>query len=760
MKKMELLSPAGSFEALEAAITNGADAIYLGGKKFGARAFANNFDDEEIVKAINYAHLYGVKIYVTLNTTIYDDEVQSFIDYALFLRKNGVDAVILQDLGMVDLLRKILPDLEIHASTQMHVHNLRGVKLLEDMGVKRIVLARELSLDQIKKIKEQTKVELEVFGHGALCISYSGQCLMSSLVGGRSGNRGECAGTCRLPYELIKEENGVKKKIKTDGSYLLSTKDLNTLENLTDIIESGISSLKIEGRMKRSEYVGLITSLYRKAIDAYYEGDSFKVSEEMILEMKKIFNRGFTKGHLFKAPNEDLMNPLRPNHMGILIGKVIAINNNLMSIKLEYHLVQGDGIRILSTQDDGFIVNKLYKNGKLVNRADRGDKVELEIRSMIKVGDEVVKTSDIIQLQTLKDSYTKSHARIKVDLVLDAFINKEMTLMVDDGNNCIFVSSDYTVQEALKNSTSKEEIHKQLMKTGNTPYTARNININGDSNVFIPISAINDLRRKALDKLSKERIAFNQNVRMGTYIKEVLEFKPDKVKVKALVNTDEQYQACLKSSVNDIYIKNDQLYNKYKEHPYTHKVYPRVMNNDEHIIPNSLVGELGSLKENVITDFSFNVSNAYTVAFLHSTTNDAVSLSTELSVDQMKILLNNYKSKFNKNPNVEVIVYGKVEAIISRYCPLHMHILKKDNNTCNLCHQNCKYYLRDKFNNDYLIDNNNCLMTLYDYKQLNMIDNIKEIINIGVCNIRLNFIDEDYKQCLTVLNSIDKMINE
>ena len=264
MKKPELLSPAGNMECLKAAIEGGADAIYLGGLNFGARAYSANFNDEEIIEAIKYAHLYGVKIYVTVNTMITEELVKPFIKYVDFLHKNNVDAIIIQDIGMIDYLRKTYPNLEIHVSTQAHIHNLEGVKFIEKLGLKRVVLARETSIDLIKEIKENTNIELEVFIHGALCISYSGECLMSSLIGGRSGNKGTCAQSCRMKYSFMHEG----KKINKDD-YLLSTKDLNTLNNIDKLIDIGIDSLKIEGRMKSKEYVYLVTKLYRKAIDSY-----------------------------------------------------------------------------------------------------------------------------------------------------------------------------------------------------------------------------------------------------------------------------------------------------------------------------------------------------------------------------------------------------------------------------------------------------------------------------------------------------------
>ena len=269
MNKVELLSPVGNMECLIQAVNNGADAVYLGGKKFGARHYANNFDYDEMIEAIKYCHLYGVKIYVTVNTIVFEKELDEVLKFVEFLHSNQVDAIIVQDLGLIRIIRKKFPNMEIHASTQAHNHNDYGLSLLKSLGVKRAVLARELSLKEIKNLK--TDIDKEVFIHGALCVSYSGCCLFSAMHGSRSGNRGECVGSCRLPYKLY--ENG--NEIKTNGDYLLSTKSLCTINDLDKLIDSGIKSFKIEGRMKSSEYVGYITRLYREKIDEYLELSSF-----------------------------------------------------------------------------------------------------------------------------------------------------------------------------------------------------------------------------------------------------------------------------------------------------------------------------------------------------------------------------------------------------------------------------------------------------------------------------------------------------
>jgi len=355
MKKPELLAPVGNMECLKAAISAGCDAVYLGGYTFGARNYALNFSNEEIVEAINYAHIYGVKVYITVNTLIYEDEVNRFIEYVDFLHKNNVDALIIQDLGMMDLVRKTYPNLELHASTQMHIHNLEGVLFAQKMGLKRAVLAREVSIDEIEKIKQNSNIELEIFVEGALCVSYSGQCLMSSLIGGRSGNRGTCTQCCRMKYDIYSND----KKLNKDN-YLLSMKDLNTIKHIGKLIDIGVDSFKIEGRMKRPEYVYLMVSLYRRVIDEYLKTGkiNFNISDE--IEMKKIFNREFTKGYLFNEENKKVINTFRPNHMGITLGTVIDVNDKKIKIKLEENLRKNDGIRIIGSTDVGFNISKMY----------------------------------------------------------------------------------------------------------------------------------------------------------------------------------------------------------------------------------------------------------------------------------------------------------------------------------------------------------------------------------------------------------------
>ena len=375
-EKPELLAPAGGMEALVAAVENGADAVYLGARAFSARGYASNFSDKELEEAIDYAHLRGVKVYVTVNTLLKEGEVENALKLLSCLREMGADAVIVQDLGLISLAGKYLPDLPLHASTQMTLHNSEGVEFVKKLGIERVVLSRESSLEEIKRIKEKTGTEIEVFIHGALCISYSGQCLLSSLIGGRSGNRGYCAQPCRKKYRLYCEG----KQIKTSGNYLLSPKDLNTTSGLGALIEAGIESFKIEGRMKRPEYVAGVVRIYRRLIDRYIENPSgYSVSEEEQETLTQLFNRGFTQGYFFENPRWELMSRENPHNRGIPAGTVVGYDrlSNRIRVKLSRSLRLGDGIMVENAEtrpeDKGKIISSMYTGKGPVYSAGKGD---------------------------------------------------------------------------------------------------------------------------------------------------------------------------------------------------------------------------------------------------------------------------------------------------------------------------------------------------------------------------------------------------
>ncbi|MEG2321880.1 MAG: U32 family peptidase [Bacilli bacterium] len=725
--KPELLCPAGDFESLKAAILGGADAVYLGGEIFGARTFANNFTKDELIKAINYAHLYGVKIYVTVNTLIYENEVASFMDYIDFLYKNNADAVIVQDIGMIDLIRKTYPLLEIHVSTQAHIHNLDGIKLCESLGLKRAVIARETDYKTIAEIKKNTQLELEVFVHGALCISYSGQCLMSSLIGGRSGNRGSCAGSCRQKYSLFSN-----KKI-IDTNYLLSTKDLNSLDDIGKLIDIGINSFKIEGRMKSPNYVYIVTSLYRKAIDSYLKLGKVNITADELKDLKKIFNRGFTKGFLFNDTNKNIANGFRPNHLGIEIGKVIDYKDGFMKIKLNDNLNLQDGIRIIGNPDKGCTVISMFKNRLKITNATSGDIIDIPFKDEVYKDNIVLKTTDYLLNKEIDNILKVKKRRVLINGLVEAYLDKPLKLTINDGINEIIVNGNL-VSKSLNCPIEEPKIKEQISKIGDTVYEFENLKINKDENIFISIKELNDLKRHATDLLNEKRI-YKLPYKKEIYKTEVPNFIKEE-QYCALINDLEQYKKIKKCNLKNIYCDLD-IYD-------TRKVLKleRVINEHKEYDEPLLVGELGSVINDCITDFSLNVVNSYSVAFLHNLGVKKVTLSYELNIDQIKELIDNYKTRYEALPNLELIVYAKEEIMISKF---------NLNDFYNIQDQT---YLMDRFENKYPIIIKNSLMHIYNYKFRNL-DNYNAYFKLGINSLRFNILDtEDLDNCLEIMKKI------
>ncbi len=512
-EKPELLAPAGSMEALVAAVENGADAVYLGARAFSARGYASNFSEKELEEAIDYAHLRGVKVYVTVNILLKEREVENALRLLSCLREMGADAVIVQDLGLISLAGKYLPDLPLHASTQMTLHNSEGVKFIKKLRIKRVVLSRESSLEEIKWIKEKTGTETEVFIHGALCISYSGQCLLSSLIGGRSGNRGYCAQPCRKKYRLYCEG----KQIQTSGSYLLSPKDLNTTLGLGALIEAGIKSLKIEGRMKRPEYVAGVVRIYRRLIDRYIENPAgYSVSEEEQETLTQLFNRGFTQGYFFENPRWELISRENPHNRGIPAGMVVGYDklSSRIRVKLSRPLRLGDGIMVENAEtrpeDKGKIISSMYTGKGPVYSAGKGDIIEIPFDSRAPSGSTVYRTHDKKLMDSLKKESESGSLKPKIPVSVTSTIasGRPVRLEIKDrDSNIVTVESEYLVEMAEKQPTSKVQIEKQLSKLGNTLFEAAELHVNMDGDIFIPMGQLNELRTKAIQQLENLRIS-------------------------------------------------------------------------------------------------------------------------------------------------------------------------------------------------------------------------------------------------------------
>lgn len=647
MNKIELLMPCGSKEAFYAAVHNGADAVYLGGKILNARAFADNFDHDDLIEVIRYAHLYGVKVYVTMNTMITEDEMASAIKEAEFLYINGVNALIVQDLGFIAECINRFPNLELHASTQMNINNYHAASLANSLGIKRIVMARESSLETIASVAKD--FEVEVFAHGALCVSYSGQCLMSSSLFDRSGNRGTCAQCCRLQYRLYDEDKRSFSKI--DDEYLLSPKDLNTLDHVGDFIEANVASLKVEGRMKRSEYVALVTRLYRMAIDAYYRGEAFSVTQQMIKDLKLMFNRGFTSGYAFGANSDDLFNHYRPNHIGIMAGEVLAYRKGRVKIRLSEKIAQGDGLRIIDGKKEfGIVANRIYANDLLTANAEKGDIIELNYDHFINKGSKLYKTTDVKLLDRIHRF--EIYRRVKIKYRFKAKVGKPFELWASDGRHEAYCCSELILPSASKIHFSPDDLSSRLKKINNTAFVIDDIN--GEyEDVFIPVKVINECRRYVVEQLAKKRMddkgerpIRNTSLTLSAFVENTL---TDLVEVAS----EEQY-LYLKDRFS-IVTANAELAKRY------HLMYvaPNV-NEKGYKWPGPLVAtEIGSLRDAKFSSYHLNIANSSAVALLYRLGVRGVVLSSELNEHQIKCVAESFEKRFGFKAPLYYFAYGR-----------------------------------------------------------------------------------------------------
>jgi U32 family peptidase len=520
IKIPELLAPAGGITQLKAAVENGANAVYIGGMAFNARINAENFTEEDIKHGIEYAHIRGANVYITMNTLVTDREMDEALEHAYHVYREGADAIIVQDIGFAKLLKDQIPNMPLHLSTQSTIYNLQGVLAASKLGFKRVVLARELSLKEIKSITDNTNTEIEAFVHGSLCISYSGQCQLSNINGGRSGNRGQCAQPCRLPYSIIKTEGSIDKEV-SKSLYLLSPKDLCTIDNLEGLIESGVTSLKIEGRMKSAEYVAVVTGTYRKYLDMYAEKNRIYngslITDEDRRDLAQVFNRGgFTSGYLLGKPGKEILSGDIPKHQGVLIGKVISSEpaRRFIDIELTHNLSLGDGVEIRNKDLPGNVVTYMKNRGVKCVSGEKGDILTIgDIDGIVKPGDEVYKITDKELMKRAQNTYLhKPSRKVSIDISFTVTSNKPAILSAkDDEGNAAQAESALKPEAAINRPLTKEIAIEQLQKTGGTPFEVRNSELNIEEGLSVPVSEINRLRREVLDKMEGLRANKNRN---------------------------------------------------------------------------------------------------------------------------------------------------------------------------------------------------------------------------------------------------------
>lgn len=754
-KNIELLAPVGSKESLYAAINNGANAVYLGGKLFNARQFASNFDYEDLKEAVALAHFNNVKVYVTVNILIRNSEIKEILDYIKFLYDIDVDAIIVQDIGLANLVRKLFPDLDLHASTQMTINNLQGVKFLQDLGFKRVVLARETPMEEIKRIKENTNMEIESFVHGALCVSYSGQCLMSSLIGGRSGNRGTCAQPCRMAYDLVKLDG---KAVKTLGkSHIISTRDLNTLEHLDEIIESGVTSLKIEGRMKRPEYVATIVKNYRKALDR--GKDSITKTDKK--DVSQIFNREFTKGIGLGDFGESFVSRDRPDNRGILLGRVIKVDNKTISFKLEEDLKVGDGIEFYLSQGK-------YKGEKSKVSGEKGSIIKMGKLGPISKDSLVYKTSSIDLLEAADISL--KIVKRPIDMKIDVEIGKFPKLQVQYGDINLDVLGDFQVETAGNMSLDPETIRTQLGKLGNTNYYLDDLEINLEENAFLPLGVLNKLRRLGVEKLDSILLNFNNRKIVSKddfqALKENIlslegKEKNHKKKITVKISNRAQFYQIDLNKVDRIYLDFyediDDILNSLREKNIeVYIVMAKILYAEDFdslkekldkikdLIDGVSVSNLGTLKYirdnydlKIHGDMGLNIFNSYTIDYLNSLGLETMNLSPELNLREIREI-----DKL-QSENLEAVVYGYLPSMVLATCPLAIVKGCKDNKDCGDCYLAKGYGLKDRMDMIFPLVREHGYTVLYNALPIMVLDSLDDIYKSGISFARIDFTLEE-----------------
>ncbi len=771
---IELLSPVGDFECLKAAVQNGADAVYFGANSFSARAFASNFDDTTLEKAINYAKIRGVKTNLTLNTLIKNSEFADAVELAKKAYSYGIDAIIVQDLGFARYLIKNFPNLHVHGSTQMSVHNLEGVLKLKDLGFSRVVLSRELNIKEIENICKNSNIEIEVFVHGALCISYSGQCLFSSMIGGRSGNRGKCAQPCRLKYELL--ENN----LSIDKGYLLSTKDLCGLENLPQLVKAGVSCLKIEGRMKTPEYVAVVTRIYRKYLDILSSGKEFNIEEQDKNDLLQVFNRGgFSHGHLDLDGNHELIYKQKPNNMGISLGTISHFNNKNGHISFisKDTLNIGDKVSLENKKHETatYTISELMKNNQNIKCAVKGDNITIgRMKGDISVGDKIYKVSNKFLTSSALMTLNKENRKVQLNCNISIRKNSPISISLYDDNNIkINMTSDIIPIDAINSPITKERIISQSSKTNDTPYEFKNFKIDLDDNLYIPsISKLNDLRRQILSKYEETLISsfkrtcnsvtkFSYNTCNTPIIDKQISL------LLNILNTDFNYDKL--ENINKLYIPFKyfilkdyfptlkQITEKFNTYIYLPTIirnnYHKLINNnlpeilEKYNIKGFVISNIGNLellknysnKYEFICNYTFNIFNDLTINELNV---DTITLSPELNDFDIKSI--------NGNSKKELIVYGRTPLMNSNYC-----LLGTSNKCYNSCKHKCnssnKYFLKDRLGLLFRIlpDNIETVTTIFNSKITSI--SPKEI---PVDSVRIDILDETIDE----INNIIKIV--
>lgn len=780
-RKMELLSPVGTMEALHAAVQNGAAAVYLGGKNFSARAYAQNFDADELKEVVRYAHLYGVKVYVAVNTLIDNAEFPEYVEYLYFLRSIHVDAVIYQDIGAIAAAHRLLPELELHASTQMSTANSAGARFLEKLGISRAILAREISLENIRSIGQATRLALEVFVHGALCVCYSGHCLMSSMIGGRSGNRGRCAQPCRLPYTLL---DGSGREVVS--GHLLSPRDLKMIEHLPQLQEAGVVSLKIEGRMKRPEYVAVVTRNYREALDILERQAEFSLGAQTEKELAQIFNRDFTTGYFLEKPGEHLLSYQRPNNRGLYLGRVASYDPQKaeVTVNLEEPLRRGDGYEIWVKKGGRIAgeISSLRQNGRETDTAEAG-KISFTIeKGRPQTGDRVFKILDAELMERSRATFSfKEERKLPLAMKLEARVGQPLRLSVTEKRGySVTVTGKNPAQKAEKHPLNMETAQKQLGRLGDTVFILFSLELEGDNAAMAPVSELNSLRRQAIEKLEEKILAemarpplarelFEKRVKeLYSEIGGAAARRKKQVRLSVLAGDLASVQAAAEAGADIVYFGGEALRSKKAITPEQFGeavrvckksgaeavlLLPRLLHEDKTAemqrfcatgrqagVDGYLAGSPGSLQlalEQGLTgirgDYPLNIFNDYTIHTLGEMGLKQLTLSPELTLEQLG------KLKHPAGMQLEVLVHGSLPLMLTEHCPVGVNLGAGHQDRG--CPQPCRkggYGLKDRMNMVFPLEcDEYCRTLVYNPKTLSLFDRLPGIMGSGPDILRI-----------------------
>lgn len=714
----EILAPVGNKEALEAAIVAGCDAIYFGLPVFGARAYAKNFSLEETEEIIKRCHLLDIKVYITMNTVIFEDEMEEAYALAKRLHEMGVDALIIQDLGLLHLLHHRLPDLVLHASTQLSVSKPEMIRKLKHLGVQRVVLARECTLDEIRACVE-TGMEIEIFVHGAICICYSGQCYFSSVRYDRSGNRGMCAQPCRMPYTLYQDNTLVGKEL-----YYLSPKDLSLIDQVKELEKMGVVSLKIEGRMKSAAYV------YESVMQTKMVLDNKSRSKQDIEDLMVTFNRGYTKGHAYKMSGYDLMNLQSSNHQGINIGKVIGKKNGRLVLELTNELNQNDGIRI--GKDLGCHVNFLYdKKGKLTSHMPAGSVCEIQGPKQAKVGDTILKTTSVLVYEKAEKRIKETNRQIQLNASISCDgVGSPLICRIYDQNIEVNVTSKDVASQAQNRALDEVMIKKQFNKTKDSYACFASIDVDIPSNIFFTISSVNELRRNALEMFKSKKLK-KQPIKEIDYVYKPLVSKTDR-------NIYEVMTPDKKMDTKDLWVCE--------------------MDQTKGNITSLRGSVLPHLGDTMIID-GMNVTNSWAVAALLEMGYKQIVLSDENKLENIHDIMYAFKERYGFDAPVLVCVYQHRRLMTMNHCIINTALKDGKRKNCSLCRQ-FEFKLKGKDKKSVIcFGDRECHLCLYDEVLNDNIEQIRNLKTYGIKNFKAVFLNESKQEMLKVIKRIENISN-